>query len=119
MALQDFKVYIKTYDFMNWLFPVTQSFPKSQRFVAAQRIENTVLNILEAIIEGNAAEHKLPYVRRALTQLELLYVLLRFAKTQRWLDLKKYQTASEQLSHIERLLGGWLRACQKREKHVG
>ena len=109
MSLNDFKVYTKTYDYMNWLFPITMAFPKAQRFVLAQRIENTLLSLLELIIEGNANRHKVRFIRDALTKLELLQVLLRFAKDQRLLSLRRYETSSKHLTEIGRLLGGWLR----------
>lgn len=118
MSLQDFTVYTKTYDYMNWLFPITMAFPKSQRFVLAQRMENTVLSMLELIIEGNASQNKLPYIQNALTKLELLQVLTRFAKDQRFLSLHKYEVASTKLTEIGRLLGGWLRKV-RRDKKAG
>lgn len=43
-------------------------FPKSQRFVLAQRIENTLLSMLELIIEGNASRNKRPFIQGALTK---------------------------------------------------
>lgn len=113
MSLQDFKVYTKTYDYMNWLFPLTMRFPKSQRFVLAQRIENTALSILELIIEANARRHKPPCIQEALVKLELLQVLIRFAKDQQLLSLRKYETSSKHLAEIGRLLGGWLRQAQR------
>jgi hypothetical protein len=78
-------------------------------FVLAQRIENTLLSLLELIIEGNANRHKVHFIRDALTKLELLQVLLRFAKDQRLLSLRRYETSSKYLAEIGRLLGGWLR----------
>ncbi len=116
MSLKDLQVYTKTYDYMSWLFPATGQFPKAQRFVLAQRIENTVLSLLELIIEGNASRHKMPFIRQALTKLELLQVLIRFAKDQRFLSLKKYEISSYKLAEIGRLLGGWLRQASKVEK---
>lgn len=116
MSLQDFTVYTKTYDYMSWLFPITMAFPKSQRYVLAQRIEHTVLSMLELIIEGNASrQHKVPCIQGALIKLEVLQVLLRFAKDQRFLSLRKYEISSKQLTDIGRLLGGWLRKAMQAE----
>jgi len=119
MSLNDFKVYTKTYDYMSWLFPITMGFPKSQRFVLAQRIENTVLSMLELIIEGNASREKVPCIHGALTKLEILQVLIRFAKDQRFLNLRTYEISSKQLAEIGRLLGGWLRKAMQDERDPG
>jgi hypothetical protein len=113
MSLKDLHVYTKTYDYMNWLFPITMQFPKSQRFVLAQRIENTVLSLLELIIEGNVSRHKVPLIQQALVKLEILHILLRFAKDQRFLNLKRYEVSSKKLVEIGRLLGGWLRQAKQ------
>jgi hypothetical protein len=115
MSLQDFKVYTKTYDYMNWLFPITMKFPKSQRFVLAQRIENIMLIMLENIIEGNSSPHKLPCIQQALIKLEVLQVLVRFARDQHFLSLQKYEYSSQQMAEIGRLLGGWLRKVKREE----
>jgi hypothetical protein len=102
MSLKDLHVYTKTYDYMNWLFPITIQFPK-----------NTVLSLLELIIEGNASRHKVPLIQQALVKLEILHVLLRFAKDQRFLNLKRYEVSSKKLVEIGRLLGGWLRQAKQ------
>ncbi|ETX01276.1 diversity-generating retroelement protein Avd [Candidatus Entotheonella palauensis] len=115
MSLDKLQVYTKTSDYMCWLFPITTAFPKAQRFVLAQRIENTVLSIIECIIESNASRQKVPLIRQALTKLEVLQVLMRFAKDQRFVSLKQYEISSQRLAEIGRLLGGWMRQARQHE----
>lgn len=109
MSLDDLQVYTKTYDYLHWVFPITMGFPKAQRFVLAQRIENTLLAMLELIIEGNASRDKFPYIQGALVKLQLVQVFMRFAKDQRFISVKRYETSSVKLVELGRLLGGWLR----------
>ncbi len=90
-------------------------FPKAQRFVLAQRIENAVLSMMEFIIESNASRQREPLIRQALTKLELLQVLIRFAKDQHFLSLKQYEISSQRLTEIGRLLGGWMRQTRQHE----
>jgi len=42
-------IFEKTYDLILWIYPTVNKFPKSQRFVLGQHIENTVLELLEGI----------------------------------------------------------------------
>ena len=42
--MPEYPIYPKTYDLIAYLIPVTQSFPKSQRFVLAKRIQDTALD---------------------------------------------------------------------------
>ena len=53
--LDDLIIYQKTYDFILWLHPVVNKFPKSQRFVLGQRIENKTLDFIHSMIVANAA----------------------------------------------------------------
>jgi len=50
---QDLVIFQKVYDLILWLYPAVNKFPKSQRFVLGQQIENTVLEILKGIIQAN------------------------------------------------------------------
>ncbi len=44
------KIVIEVYDFVKWIIPVLSKFPKDQRYLLAQRIENKLLDILEDLI---------------------------------------------------------------------
>jgi len=36
--------------FLNWLIPTVDAFPRSQRFLLGDRIQNTALDVLEEIV---------------------------------------------------------------------
>jgi len=61
---QDLVIFQKVYDLILWLYPAVNKFPKSQRFVLGQQIENTVLEILKGIIQANQERNKLPYLKQ-------------------------------------------------------
>jgi hypothetical protein len=42
----------KTYDYIVWLIPTVQKFPRDFRFVLGERIEATVLRVLELLLIG-------------------------------------------------------------------
>ena len=52
---KDFIIYTKMLEIVLWLFEKVNTFPKKQRFVLGQQIENSALNCLKFIIEANNA----------------------------------------------------------------
>ncbi len=105
--LDDLIIYQKTYDFLLWLHPVVNKFPKSQRFVLGQRIENKALNVLQSIIRANLERDKTPTLKEMSAELDELRILIRLSKDLRFVSIKQYETAAERLNEIGRLLTGW------------
>ena len=44
--LEQLTIFEKTYQLILWLYPAVRKFPKAQRFVLGQQIENTALETL-------------------------------------------------------------------------
>jgi hypothetical protein len=57
--IQDLIIYQKTYDLLLYIHPILAKFPKNQRYVLGQRIENKILDIIEYIIKANMLRKKL------------------------------------------------------------
>lgn len=106
--LDDLIIYQKTYDFLLWLHPVVNKFPKSQRFVLGQRIENKALDLIHSIIVANAERDKSATLKQASVELDELRILIRLAKDLHFVSVKQYGIAAEKLNEIGRLLSGWL-----------
>ena len=45
-------IFTRTYDLITWVLPITQNFPRSQRFVITQRLQSAILNFQELLIEA-------------------------------------------------------------------
>ena len=114
--VQDLAVYQKTYDFVKWLIPKTQQFPKSQRFTMAQRIDSLALEILELVIDANERWDKTETIHRALVKKQKLQSLIRLSRDLTFLDFRAYEHASKRLVEVGRLLGGWKRSQKGGEK---
>ena len=56
-------IFVKTYDFLLWLIPLTLKFPKSQRFLLAERLSKMALDfydlILAAVMEPERQDERL------------------------------------------------------------
>ncbi|MEK7089560.1 MAG: diversity-generating retroelement protein Avd [Patescibacteria group bacterium] len=108
--LDDLIIYQKTYDFLLWLHPVINKFPKSQRFVLGQRIENKTLDLLRSMSIANAEREKIVVLHRASVELDELRILIRLSKDLHFINIKQYGVAAEKMNEIGRLLSGWARS---------
>ena len=106
--LKDLIIYQKAYDFLLWLYPVVNKFPKSQRFVLGQRIESKILDLIHSMIVANALRDKSADLQQASVELDELRILIRLAKDLHFVNIKQYGVAAEKLNEIGRLLSGWM-----------
>jgi hypothetical protein len=106
--LDDLIIYQKTYDFMLWLHPVVNKFPKSQRFVLGQRIELKTLDLIHSMIVANTLRDKTVTLQQASVELDELRILVRLAKDLHFISVKQYGVAAEKTNEIGRLLSGWM-----------
>jgi hypothetical protein len=61
MCLKQSPIFSKTYDFVAWLIPLTVKFPRQQRFVMAQALQQEALRFQSLLIE--AAHQRQPRER--------------------------------------------------------
>ena len=109
---KNLSIFEKTYEFILWLYPTINKFPKSQRFVLGQQIENTVLEILKGIIQANQEKNKLAYLKQISVDLDKLRILIRLSKDLKFINLKQYQFSADKVNEIGKMLGGWIKSCQ-------
>ncbi len=108
-------LFVKTYDFLLWLIPMTLKFPKSQRFLLAERLSGMALDfydlILDAVMQPEYQEEKLVEADRILAKIRL-YV--RLSHDLKCLSLGQMEHAAKLMDEIGRLMGGWIR---KKKSH--
>ena len=107
--LDDLVIFQKVYDLILWIYPAINKFPKSQRFVLGQQIENTVLEILKGIIQANQESNKTSYLKQVSIDLDKSRILIRLSKDLRFINIRQYQFAAEKINEIGKVLGGWTR----------
>jgi len=113
--LQNFKIYTKMMEVLLWLFPKVNTFPKKQRFILGQQIENTGLEILRLIIQANNekdADRKLKYLEKMNTELEILRSLLQISQEIRFMNAKSLGYIIGQIDEVGRMIGGWAKGCR-------
>ena len=100
-------IYQKIYDLILYSFPILNRFPKSQKFVLAQQIENSMISLGKLIVQANGDYNKNFVLKQADAELEILKLLVRLAKDLKFFQrLSHYENHSKRLEEIGRLLGG-------------
>lgn len=103
------------YQFILWLAPTVEKFPRSQKFSLGDRMLQAAYDLLERLIEATYDSHRAPLLKAANLQLEKLRILCRLAMDLHHLDLRQLEHAAREIDKIGRLIGGWLKsdAAQK------
>ncbi|MGD9786200.1 MAG: diversity-generating retroelement protein Avd [Hyphomicrobiaceae bacterium] len=98
------------YQFINWLLPTVDKFPRAQRFLLGDRIQAIALDVLEALIDATYTRDRRAHLARANLGLEKLRFFMRLAHEQRHLDARRYEHAARAIDEVGRLVGGWAKA---------
>lgn len=111
-GLDGLPVFMKWMEFLKWLLPVTDRFPKKYHFTFSNRIDNLALDVVEDLVEARYTKDKTAILRRANLRLERMRMLLRLAHDLRVLSHDSHEHAAKAMNEVGRMLGGWLRERQ-------
>lgn len=108
---EEMVIFARTFDLLTWLMPMSEKFPKSQRFVVTQRLTDAALDFQEALFHANAqrADARMANLRDADAYLNTLRLYLRLSHQWQWLSHGQYEHVSQMIEEIGRLLGGWMK----------
>lgn len=101
----------KTYDLIIWWLPKLAKFPRDQRFLLGDRIENILLDILEDLIDATYTKEKADILRQANLKLEKLRFMVRIANDMHFINIASYEFASKGINEIGKMVGGWIKGC--------
>jgi len=95
--------------------PVLNKFPRSQKFVLGDRIQNQLSELLEIYIEAYylSKHQKIPLLKQANIKLEILRHYFRLAYDLGLYKSTIYQSFAEKLHEIGKMTGGWLKSLEK------
>ena len=115
MANQEMIIFTRTFDFLTWLLPVTNNFPRAQRFTVTSRLLNAAFDLRERLEvanlrRGRERREQLMLADEALARLRFY---LRLTARWDWLKSGQYEHAAGMVAEIGRLLGGWQKVTTK------
>lgn len=104
-------IFTKTYDLLTWLMPITEGFPKSQRFFMATRLQDTALDFYELIVRARRVSDRAAVLFEADLKLEQLRLYLRLCVDPKvkLLSPGQYEHGARLADEIGRLLGSWIK----------
>jgi len=104
-------LFSKTFDFLSWLLPRTQSFPRPHRFGLTQRFQNAAFDFQERIVEAESLRGptRLERLREADAELGKVRLYLRLCHDWGWLTDGQYHHAARMVTEMGNLLGGWMK----------
>ena len=116
-------VIAKLYDLILWTLPHLDKFPRNHKFTVGDRIEETLLDILELLIEAAYTKNKVMTLYEANIKLQKFRLMIRMSKDLKLISVKQYQFASRHIEEIGKQIGGWrkqtIQEDEKNQKSLG
>lgn len=117
MAVSELPLFAHWMDWVRWLLPTIEKFPKRMRFTLTQRIDNLALDIAEELVEAHYSWRKRERLRLINRKLERLRIRLRRSHDLQVLPHRQYEFAMRSLDEAGRMVGGWLNQQEACETH--
>jgi len=103
----------KTFEFLLWLFPKVEKFPRSFRFSVGDRAVTLGLDLLQSLVEAAYSAEKGELLQTANRRANALRYVMPLAKDLRLLAIDSYAFAAGRLEEIGRMIGGWQRSLRR------
>ena len=114
--MKESPIFARTYDLLRWLIPATVGFPRQQRFVLAQAVQQAALQLHRELVEAAYAAEPATRLRQADATLARLRHYLRLCRDLKLLSVRQHEHVARMVDEIGRLLGGWLKAAARGEQ---
>ena len=102
--VEELTVITKTYDLILWSCQHTSRIPRQHRFVLGERLERTLYELLETLIQAKYTRERKPLIDDANLKLEILRFQVRLAKDLQCLRETSYAFASKHIDEIGKLV---------------
>ncbi|EIE1227636.1 diversity-generating retroelement protein Avd [Vibrio vulnificus] len=100
----------KVRDMMTHSFIALKQFPKSERFVLAAEIRQSIYKILKLTVIASKRYHKKTTVQDLDVELATLRNMVKVSLDLKYIDMKKYENWQRHLVEIGKMVGGWLKS---------
>lgn len=102
-------LFTKTFDFLAWLVPCTNHFPRLHRHTVTRRLLDAALDFQECILAANSlrGRRRLARLEEADGHLSKVRLYLRLVHRWQWISPGQYEHAARMVAELGRLLGGW------------
>jgi hypothetical protein len=108
----------KLYDLILWIIPKLEKYPRTQKFLLADRIESLMLDILELLIDAAYSKNKNIPLRSANLKFEKLRYMIRLSKDLKFINIKSYEFAARSIDVVGSSIGGWLKYSSSSRENI-
>lgn len=104
----------KMYDFILYIVPILTLYPKTHKYLIADKIETQLLNTLDRLVEAyyQAPAKKKEILYNVNIELEKVRFLVRLSHDLRLLSPNQYKQISEKTNEIGKMIGGWQKSLK-------
>lgn len=113
--MKESPAFVKMFEFVAWVIPLSVKFPREQRFVVAAALQRATLAAHEALVRAGQSSDPAQAARHldeVAAQLALVRFYLRLSAQLNLITVKHYEYASERLAELGRLVQAWRRTCR-------
>lgn len=104
------------HELIRWLIPQLDKLPRLRRFTLGERLERTLLDVLELLLEAAYTRDKQPALQRANLRLDVARHLWRLAHELQGISTRTYAYGADLMDDVGRQIGAWLRNRRQREQ---
>lgn len=116
-VVEELIIYKQYIELIYYTEMITEKYPKSEKLALVTTIKNTTYNGIKNIIDAYKQydkNGKLKYLSILDGNLKFLKVLVRISYRKKHITNNNYKAWSKKITNIGNLLGGWVKACQRR-----
>lgn len=106
------KVVQSCHDLILWLIPHLDNFPRNRRFTLGERLENSLLAILDHLVAASYSGKKRTELFQANRHLQVVRHLWRLCYELRVISLKRYEYGAQLMVDMGMQIGAWLRSSR-------
>lgn len=116
MVENNLLIYKKFTELYYYSYNLLEKYPKSERFALTSQIKTCLSNILRYILFAQKVfdmHEKIKFLNYIDAELVYLRFVVRFSYYKKYISQNNYKTWSYKVAEIGKMLGGWIKSCQK------
>lgn len=106
-------IFNKTHDLLKWLLPITAKFPREQRFVLATAMQQACFMLQQRLLEAQRSARPAARLLPADVALAQLRLHWRLALDWQFVSPRQFEHGVRLMDEVGRLLGAWIKACER------
>ena len=110
--MSEIKIINDFYLLLKWYGNLLSRFPRNHRYGLGVRIENTLYDILDLMLEAKMSAEKRQFLYKTSIKLEQLRFLVRLTFDLKLITPNQHHAFTEQIDNVGKQLGGWLKSTQ-------